>query len=391
MDNEPTRALIGARLFDGERFLDHHAVVLQGEQITALMPQHEVPAELPITDLQGGLLAPGFIDLQVNGGGGVLFNNAPTVDSLALMTRGHRTAGTTRLLPTTISDTEDNLQACVAAVLAARAYNPGLLGLHIEGPFFSHLRRGVHREDYLRPLRDRDVDYLIDVAAVLPILLTLAPERTTPGQIRRLVEAGIRVSAGHSNATQAQVAAAISEGLSGFTHLFNAMRNLEGREPGVVGAALVDQSTWAGIIVDGWHVHPQSVRLAWQSKPDGHLYLVSDAMATVGTADPEFDLYGERIRRQEGRLINSEGKLAGSAIGLAEAVRNVIEQVGLPAAEALRMAALYPATYFGVADRLGRLAPGYQADLVHLTDDWQVTRSWVAGQCETHPPVVQAY
>ncbi len=382
-------ALTGARLFDGERFLEDHALVLDGNRIQAVVPRHELAADMPREALPGGILAPGFVDLQVNGGGGVLFNNAPSVASLERMTRGHRTQGTTRLLPTTISDTEPNLEACISAVREARALNPGILGVHIEGPFFSHFRRGVHREEYLRPLRDRDVDYLIDVAAELPVLLTLAPEMTTPGQIGRLVQAGIRVSAGHTNATQAQVAAAVSEGLSGFTHLFNAMRNMEGREPGVVGTALADRTTWAGIIVDGWHVHSESVRLAWQAKPHGHLYLVSDAMATVGSDVPGFDLYGERIQRVDGRLVNGEGKLAGSAIGLLEAVRNCVEQVGIPLEEALRMASLYPATYFGVADQLGRLQPGYQADLVHFSAEWEVSRTWVAGQSERQNSVVQ--
>lgn len=382
-------ALTGARLFDGDRFLDDHALILDGDRIQAVLPERELPGDMNREPLPGGILAPGFVDLQVNGGGGVLFNNAPSVASLEQMTRGHRSQGTTRLLPTTISDTEANLDACIAAVQEARAVNPGILGVHIEGPFFSHFRRGVHREEYLRPLRDRDVNYLIDVAAELPVLLTLAPEMTAAGQIERLVSAGIRVSAGHTNATQAQVAAAIREGLSGFTHLFNAMRNMEGREPGVVGTALADQTTWAGIIVDGWHVHSESVRLAWQAKSNGHLYLVSDAMATVGSEASVFELYGERIQRVDGRLVNGEGKLAGSAIGLLEAVRNCVEQVGIPLAEALRMASLYPAGYFGVDDRLGRLRPGYQADLVHFTTDWEATRTWVAGHAETQPTVKQ--
>lgn len=382
-------ALTGPCVFDGERFLHHHALILDGSRISALLPERELPADMPRERLPEGTLAPGFVDLQVNGGGGVLFNNAPSVDSLNRITQGHRCSGTTRLLPTTISDAEDNLEACVEAVRSARQTNPGIVGVHIEGPFFSHYRRGVHREEYLRPLRDRDVDYLIDIVADLPILLTLAPEMTTRGQIERLVRAGVRVSAGHTDATQAQMAAAIAEGLSGFTHLYNAMRNMVGREPGVVGTALADQSTWAGIIVDGWHVHPESVRLAWQAKGAGHLYLVSDAMATVGSQDPEFDLYGERIKRIDGRLVNGEGKLAGSAIGLMEAVRNTVEQVGLPLAEALRMASLYPATYFGLADQLGRFRPGYQADLVHFTADWQVTRTWVAGYSECQSDAVQ--
>lgn len=375
-------ALVGARLFDGEQFFDQHALIIDGDRFGERVPEDQLPPSCPVVELQGGTLAPGFIDLQVNGGGGVLFNNNPSVEALDRITRGHRTQGTTSLLPTTISDTPDNLAACIAAVKEGRATNPGVLGMHIEGPFFSEMRRGVHRADYLRPLRDSDVDCLVDLAGDLRVLLTLAPEMVQPGQVRRLAEAGIRVSAGHTNATQAQVTAAIREGLSGFTHLYNAMSPMQGREPGVVGTALSNNDTYAGIIVDGYHVHPGSVRLAYQSKPRGHLYLVSDAMATVGASEPWFDLYGERITVKDGYLVNGEGRLAGSAIGMMDAVRTAVTQVDIPLDEALRMASRYPAEYFGVADRFGFIRPGYRADLVHVTDQLSVAGTWLAGEHE---------
>lgn len=372
-------ALVGARIFDGEQFFDQHALIMDGDRFGELVPEGRLPSSCQTVELDGGMLAPGFVDLQVNGGGGVLFNNRPSVETLNRMTRGHRSQGTTSLLPTTISDSPANLAACIEAVKAGQAVNPGILGMHIEGPFFSEVRRGVHRADYLRPLQDTDVDCLVTLAGELRVLLTLAPEMVQPGQVRRLAEAGIRVSAGHTNATHAQVVAAIDEGLGGFTHLYNAMSPMQGREPGVVGTALSHHGTYAGIIVDGYHVHPGSVRLAWQSKPRGHLYLVSDAMATVGAREPWFDLYGERITEQEGRLINAEGRLAGSAIGMMDAVRTTVEQVDIPLDEALRMAARYPAEYFGVADCLGFIRPGYRADLVHFSDELTVHSTWLAG------------
>ncbi|MFY0664781.1 MAG: N-acetylglucosamine-6-phosphate deacetylase [Natronospirillum sp.] len=377
-------AILGAKVFTGERFLDHHAIILDGTGIDAVVPQSEVPTSLPCAELNGGIVAPGFIDLQVNGGGGVLFNNEPSVDALKRITDGHRTVGTTSLLPTTISDRRENLEACIAAVLEAMPVNPGLLGVHIEGPFFNTERRGVHREEYIRAITETDIDFLSRIAADLPILLTLAPEMTQPGQIARLVRAGIRVSAGHSNASYADVERAIREGLTGFTHLYNAMRSFQGREPGVVGAALADSSTYAGIIVDNYHVHRESVRLAYRAKPLGKLYLVSDSMATIGAVEPWFELYGERITAVDGRLISAEGRLAGSAIGLVDAVRLCVNDIGIPLDHALRMASRFPAEYVNADDYLGWIKPGHRADLVHLTPELTVAGTWVAGDYQAH-------
>lgn len=375
-------ALLGARLFDGERFLDDHAVLVDGNTIANVVPKHQVPDDMARQVLNGGLLAPGFIDLQVNGGGGVLFNNDPSVDALKRITAGHRKVGTTRLLPTTISDTPERLQACMAAVKDARVDNPGILGMHIEGPFFNVEQRGVHHSDYLRAMNPSDLERISALAQDMPVLLTLAPEMMQPGQIAQLVRAGVEVSAGHTHARYEEVERAIQEGLNGVTHLYNAMRPLQGREPGVVGAALTHHEMHAGIIVDNFHVHPASVLLAYRAKPLGKLYLVSDSMATVGSTSTSFTLYDETLTAVDGRLVTAEGRLAGSAIGLIDAVRCCVRDVGIPLEHALAMASRFPAEYLHLDEQLGWLKPGHQADLVHLDDDLNVLETWVAGIAE---------
>jgi N-acetylglucosamine-6-phosphate deacetylase len=300
------------------------------------------------------------------------------------MTAGHRRAGTTSLLPTLISDTPETQRAAVTAVAAARKRgNHGVLGVHVEGPFFALAKRGTHKAAMIRPLAEDDLDWLTDLRD-MAVLLTLAPEHLAPGQLRRLCDAGIRVFAGHSDASYEQVGTALAEGLHGFTHLFNAMSPLTARAPGVVGAALDDPHSWVGIIADGHHVHPASIRIAQRAKPRGKLLLVSDAMATVGSDDDSFEIYGERITLRDGKLVNAEGALAGSAIGLNNAVHYTHTVVGLPLAECLRMASLYPAACLGLDDKLGRVAPDYRADLVLFDDCLRVSDTWVAGSHQAH-------
>jgi N-acetylglucosamine-6-phosphate deacetylase len=379
------RYAIQARtLFDGERFIDDHGVIVAGEGIVQVSPNHQLPGDIERRVLAAGVLAPGFIDVQVNGGGGVLLSNAPCADSIERMTAAHRPTGTTAMLPTLLSDSRDQQQAGVDAVRQAQAAgNRGVLGIHIEGPFFDLEKRGIHTASMIRTPRAEDIDWLCSLADLL-LVVTLAPEHVQQGQIRRLADAGVRVCAGHTNASYAQLQAASNEGLVGFTHLFNAMSPLTAREPGAVGAALDFDHTWAGIIVDGHHVAPASIRIAQRTKPRGKLLLVSDAMATVGSDNPCFELYGERIEQRNGALINADGVLAGSAIGMVDAVRIAATQVGLPLAECLRMASRYPAGFLGLDDQLGRLAPGYRADLVHFDGNFQVTDTWVAGQHRAH-------
>lgn len=377
-------AIRAPSIFDGERFFENHCVIVRQQAVTQLLPVDDCPPELELVALETGTLAPGLIDLQVNGGGDLLFNNVPTESTVHAMLAAHRGHGTTAMLPTFISDTREQQQRAVAAVRAARAAgNRGVLGIHLEGPFFEPARRGAHNAGMIRPPQEEDIDWLCSLKN-LPVVLTLAPEQLAPGQIRRLSDSGIRVCAGHSDTSYQRVLQAMSEGLQGVTHLFNAMSPLTARAPGMVGAALVEAGLWAGIIADGHHVHPASIRLAWHSKPAGQLVLVSDAMATVGGSRDAFTLYGEEIRESRGRLVNSDGRLAGSAIGLVDAVKFCATEVGLPLDECLRMASLYPAGIMGLDRQLGRIAPGYRADLVHFDASFAVHNTWLAGEREQH-------
>jgi N-acetylglucosamine-6-phosphate deacetylase len=381
-------ALTNARVFDGHQCLEGYAVVLNGSRIHALLPEKELDTDIERQNLEGGVLAPGFIDLQVNGGGGILFNNSPDLDGIRQMLEGHRNGGTTSMTPTLISDLLVQQQRGVAAVCQALVEKlPGVLGVHIEGPFFNPDRRGTHKQDYIRPMSAEDLEWLASIRRHHPemtLLITLAPEQTKAGQIQTLADAGIRVCAGHTDANHEQIKAALAEGLSGFTHLYNAMRPLTGRDPGVVGAALADNDSWCGIIADGHHVDPTAIQVALNAKAAGKVFLVTDAMATVGSNENSFSIYDEVISEQDGCLVNAEGNLAGSAIGMIDAVRFCVESVGVSLQEALRMASLYPAQYIGKADQLGRIHSGYRADLVHFDDAFRVQHTWVAGSKRRH-------
>lgn len=382
------KALVGARIFTGEEFLDDYALVIAGEKIEALLPRAQLDSSIPQTILTGGVLAPGFIDLQVNGGGGAFFTNDTSVNAIQTMLDGHRPTGTTSLMPTLVSDTRAVHQAGVNAVADAVAAGiKGVLGIHVEGPFFDMARRGAHNERYIRTMEQADIDWLVASVKAqhdFKVMLTLAPEHAAPGQIKQLTSAGVVVCAGHTDGHYADVIAGLKEGLSGFTHLYNAMRPTIGREPGVVGAALEDANSWCGIIIDGYHVHAASARIAYAAKPKGKMYLVTDSMSTVGSPEKSFQMYGETIYEKDGCLVNAEGRLAGSAIGMIDAVRLNTEWVGVALAESLRMASLYPAEFMQVDKYLGRIVSNYRADLVHFTDDYRVTHTWIAGECRTH-------
>jgi N-acetylglucosamine-6-phosphate deacetylase len=382
-------ALIGARLFTGEKFLDDHALLIVDEIISAILPLNQLDESIPKVVLKGGILAPGFIDLQVNGGGGAFFTNSPDVNAIHTMVDAHRKTGTTSMLPTLISDTPEAHQAGVKAVSdAIHAGNKSVLGVHIEGPFFDLSRRGAHKESYIRKIEQADINWLIDSVTqqkhACKFMITLAPEHVSPEQIKQLASAGVLVCAGHTNAQYEQVVTALENGLSGFTHLFNAMSPLTSREPGVVGAALNDANSWCGIIVDTHHVHDAAIRIACAAKPKGKIYLVTDAMSTVGSPQKSFEIYGENIIEKNGCLVNGEGRLAGSAIGMIDAVRLTNIWVGLDLDESLRMASLYPAEFMQVHHYLGKIQPGYRADLVHFTEDFRVTHTWVAGEMSQH-------
>lgn len=376
--------LRNARILAGDDFRDDLAVVIEDGVITALIsdaaPQLGSADEQ--VDLGGGWLLPGFIDVQVNGGGGVLFNNTPDVATLRTLAQAHRRFGTTGLLPTLISDDVQVMRRAIAALREAIATGvPGILGIHLEGPYIAPARKGTHDASKFR-VPDAEE---IALAASLDngvTLLTLAPERVPLESIRALVERGVIVAAGHTAASYEEARAGLEAGIRGFTHLYNAMSPLTGREPGAVGAALEDRGSWIGIIADGVHVHPASLRVALAAKPRGRMMLVTDAMPPVGADDPRYELYGEVITAVDGVVRNAAGALAGSALDMATAVRNSVQWLGVDLAEAARMASTYPAQFLNLDDRYGHIAEGHQADLVLLDDALQVRSTWIAGQRE---------
>jgi len=374
-----TQALLNARMLLDDGFVDDRAVLVEAGRIVAIVAANDPRvADADRVDLDGGFLLPGFIDCQVNGGGGVLFNDAPTVDTIAAIGAAHRRYGTTGFLPTLISDDFDVMRAAIAAVDAAIEQGvPGVIGIHLEGPFLAPERQGAHDAGkFVIP-----DEAAIELAASLRhgrTLLTLAPDRVSPDAIRALVARGVIVSAGHTAATYEQTRAALDAGVTGFTHLYNAMTPLTGRAPGVVGAALEDANSWCGIIVDNFHAHPASFRVALAAKPRGKLFLVTDAMPPVGAASPEFSLYGQAITVENGRCVNAAGSLAGSALDMTSAVRNTVQSLGLPLEEAARMAATYPAQFLGLSDR-GRIATGQRADFVVLDPNLALKQVIIGG------------
>jgi N-acetylglucosamine-6-phosphate deacetylase len=325
------------------------------------------------------ILAPGFIDIQVNGGGGVLLNDEPTAAGIGRIVAAHRKGGTTGCLPTLITDRVDVMER-LASDAPAALQTPGVLGFHLEGPALNKLRKGIHQDSRIRVPDARDLAVMKSFGAFGRSIVTLAPECVPPSLIDDLLGAGLRVAAGHSDATAAQIGEAADRGLSGVTHLFNAMSQLAGRAPGVVGAALDDDRLFAGIICDGLHVDPLSLRLAMRCKGRDRLMLVTDAMALVGAERQEFQLQGQRIRLQGGRLTGPDGTLAGAHLTMMQAVQNAVALLGVSMDDALTMAARTPATFLGLETELGSIAPGYRADLVAFNASFEVIETWIAGR-----------
>jgi len=379
MTGSVRHAVMAGTLFDGARLLEDSAVVIEDGRIQEVVPRGAVPAATTVTVLPEGVwLAPGFIDVQVNGGGDVLLNDAPTPKAMAAIAAAHRRFGTTALLPTLISDTPAKMRAALAAADQAARTHPGVLGIHLEGPFLAPGKPGVHDPAMLRVPDAADLELITGHGAGVA-LVTLAPERVPAGFIARLVAAGVRVALGHSMATYAETRAALAEGLTGFTHLFNAMRPLDSREPGPIAAALESSGAWFGMIVDGHHVAPAMLRLALRglARP----MLVTDAMPPVGGLRSEFVLDGRQVKVEAGRCTTPDGRLAGAALGMADAVRNCVALLGVPLTEALRFASAEPAAFLGLGDTLGAIAPGYRADLVAFDPlDIAIHQTWVAGQ-----------
>jgi N-acetylglucosamine-6-phosphate deacetylase len=345
----------------------------------------EVRGADEIVNLDGGFLLPGFIDTQVNGGGGVLFNEAPTPETIATIGRAHRAFGTTAFLPTLISDELDVIDAAMRAVERAIADGvPGVVGIHVEGPFISAARKGTHDQTKFRQIDAASLKLLSSLTRGRT-LVTLAPETCTPDDIRALVAAGVTVAAGHTDADYATMRAAFDAGVTGVTHLYNAMSPLTHRAPGAAGAALDDQQAYVGVIVDGHHVDPVALRIAMRARPRDRFMLVTDAMPTVGSASKSFTLQGKTIRVVDGVCVDEHGTLSGSDLDMASAVRNTVRMVGIPLGEAAVMAATAPAAFLGLGDR-GRLDPGRRADLVWLDRALQVRGVWVGGQAQPTTP-----
>lgn len=375
-------ALTGARIFDGDDWHEDAALVVRDGLVEAIFPAGAIPSGIARIETNGGILAPGFVDLQVNGGGGVMVNDHPDVASIETICRAHAPFGTTALLPTLITDTPEITTAAVAAgVEAARRKVPGFLGLHLEGPHLSIARKGAHDPALIRPMTDADQAALIATRRKLPVLLTtIAPESVEAARVSALAEAGLVVSLGHSDTSYATARAFAEAGATMATHLFNAMSQIGNREPGLAGAAIDIGTFYAGIIADGIHVDPATMAIALRAKKGpGRLFLVTDAMATIGTDMTSFTLNGRTIYRRDGSLRLADGTLAGADLDMITAVRFVHRVVGLELSEALRMASLYPAEAIGQAHRLGRFANGTAADIVALSDDLDVKGVWIGG------------
>jgi N-acetylglucosamine-6-phosphate deacetylase len=374
-------ALVNARVLLPGGFETGRTVLIDSGRIVEVVADSDPRARAAESrDLGGAMLAPGFIDCQVNGGGGVLFNDVPTVETIARIGAAHARFGTTGFLPTLISDDSDVMHAAIAAVDQAIAAGvPGVLGIHLEGPYLAPDRRGIHNATKFISPRDND----IELASSLrhgTTLITLAPERVGDKAIRELAARGLIVAAGHTAADYATMRSALASGVRGFTHLFNAMTPLQSREPGVVGAALEDRGSWCGLIVDGYHLHPAALRIALAAKPRGKIFLVTDAMPPVGSSTDHFALNGETITCRDGRCVNAQGTLAGSALDMAAAVRNAAAQAELDPGESLRMASQYPAAFLGLGTTHGRIEPGCAADLAVLDDSLRVRETWIGGQ-----------
>jgi N-acetylglucosamine-6-phosphate deacetylase len=371
-------AIVAERVFDGTAVVDNAAVVIEGSRVLAVVPRDAVPANMPRYVLpDGACLVPGFIDVQVNGGGDVLFNDEPTPDGIRAIAAAHRRFGTTALLPTLITDMPERMLSALAAIEALVDTEPSILGIHLEGPFLSPERPGVHAVRHIRTPSNNDLAILTAPRRSVTVV-TIAPEQMPAGFIRALAAAGVRVCLGHSMASYTDTHAAMAEGLLGFTHLFNAMSGLGSRDPGPIAAALESEGAWFGMIVDGVHVHPATLRLALRglARP----MLVTDAMPPVGGKGKVFKLYGEDITVQDGRCTRKDGTLAGSVLDMASALRNCVRLLDVPLATALRFVSVNPAEFLGLGHWLGRLAPGYRADMVALDPvGIEVLDSWVAG------------
>lgn len=375
-------ALINGRILGPQGMREGVAVLVAGKKIAAVVPFEQIPSDYAVHDLAGAWLVPGFIDSQVNGGGGSLFNDNPTVDAIRCIGAAHRRFGTTGFFPTLISDSLEVVARAIKAVENAIAVGvPGVLGIHIEGPFLNGDRRGIHDASHFRTLGDQHIDLLTSLAGGRT-LITLAPECAEPSLIEALIARGAVIAIGHSDATYEEAADAFDRGVSGVTHLFNAMSQLRARAPGVVGAALENDSVWCSMIADGHHLAPAAMRVAARCKPPERLMLVTDAMSCVGGDDANFKLFGKTISVRDGICCSADGKLAGSNLDMASAVRNVMSVLDVSLEQASAMASANPAAFLKLDDRLGVIGLGMNASMVALDRDLNVTATWIDGSLE---------
>ena len=371
-------ALTGARVFDGTSLQDGMAVVVKDKVISNVLPVSQLPRGIEVQDLKGGLLSAGFIDVQVNGGGGALMNDNPTVETVKRIAASHRKFGTTGLLPTVITDDQKVIDQAIVAVQDAIAHHvPGILGIHLEGPFLDVARKGAHPENFIRTMTQRDVQHIAAMNCG-SVMLTLAPNKVPAQFIAELTQRGILISLGHAEATVVEVQKALGAGARAFTHIYNAMSQLNGREPGMVGACLSDSESYCSVIVDGLHVGDVALKILFAAKAKNRIMLITDAMPPAAGGPDSFELQGRRARRVGNRLQLDDGTLAGSIVTMDEAVRRSI-QLGVRLEDALRMASLVPAHYLRRENELGRIAKGFIASLVHLSDDLRVNKTWING------------
>jgi N-acetylglucosamine-6-phosphate deacetylase len=371
-------AIAGATIFDGSRMLEGHAVIVDGASVAGVLPAADIPRGVPVRRVEG-LLAPGFIDIQVNGGSGVLFNDAPTVEAIRTIGAAHRRFGTTGFLPTLISDTREKMAEAVEAVRQGLEQGvPGLLGIHLEGPFLNPEKKGAHHARYMRPIESEDIRIITSLGAGRT-LVTLAPEMVPLDLISRLAEAGVIVSAGHTAASYETLREATKLGLRGYTHLFNAMPPLMSRAPGPVGAALSNSAAYCSVIVDFQHVSAPALQVALQARALATTVLITDAMAVAGTDLKSFALQGRTIYRRDGKLVLEDGTLAGSDLDMAMAVKNCIEGLSLSDTTAIAMATLNPAAFLRLDHEIGRIMPGHCANFVLLDEGYRVVATWIDG------------
>ena len=377
------KSFVGATIFDGFKRHLNSALIIKNNKVVEIIAEEKIDPETEQIVLAGGLITPGFIDLQVNGGGGVLFNDNPSLENLKTICEAHAKLGSTSIMPTLISDSPElNKQAISAITDALDQQVNGLIGLHLEGPHLALSRKGAHKEDFIRPMKEFDCLELESVANKVPnLMLTIAPEAVSSEQITRLSNAGAIISLGHTDCTFNQAAEAVDAGATCATHLFNAMSPFGSREPGLVGAVLNNGKLFSGIIADGFHVNKISINLALRAKKGpGALFLVSDAMSTVGSDQKNLFLNDRLITRSQGKLILEDGTLAGADISLSDAVRYMVNEVGILQDDAIRMASLIPAKVLGVESEIGCLVPDARADFLWMKNDLEIEKVWVGGK-----------